>query len=274
MESQLNAQTPTTAVEQAGLIETDAVIVGAGPVGLFQVFELGLLEIKAHVIDSLAYPGGQCVELYPDKPIYDIPGIKVCTGRELVARLLDQVAPFKPKLHLSQTVDSIAPQPDGRYRVATSKGQVFLTRSIFIAAGVGAFQARKLHLPGLEAFEGTQVHYQAQALADAKGKSIVVIGGEQAALEAAADACDGPARSVTLVHRRDALHADADTLGDADGDGDTLPLSLPEGDAVSDTDTVVHGLALCDNVPLVDTDPLDDSVAVPLFVAVGQLRTQ
>lgn len=194
------------------LLEIDALIIGAGPVGLFQAFELGLLGVSTHIVDALPEAGGQCIALYADKPIYDIPGIKVCSGRELVARLLDQVAPFKPKLHLNQTVDSIAAQADGRYLVGTSKGQEFLARSIFIAGGVGAFQARKLHLPGLEVFEGAQVHYQAQTLADAAGKSIVVIGGEQAALEAAADACDGPARSVTLVHRRDVLHAEPDTL--------------------------------------------------------------
>ena len=194
------------------VLEIDALIIGAGPVGLFQAFELGLLGVSTHIVDALPEAGGQCIALYADKPIYDIPGIKVCSGRELVARLLDQVAPFKPKLHLNQTVDSIAAQVDGRYLVGTSKGQEFLARSIFIAGGVGAFQARKLHLPGLEVFEGTQVHYQAQTLVDAAGKSIVVIGGEQAALVAAADACDGPARSVTLVHRRDVLHADPDTL--------------------------------------------------------------
>ena len=193
-------------------LEIDALIIGAGPVGLFQAFELGLLGVSAHMVDALPEAGGQCIALYADKPIYDIPGIKVCSGRELVARLLDQVAPFKPTLHLNQTVNSIAAQLDGRYRVGTSEGQEFLARSIFIAGGVGAFQARKLHLPGLEAFEGTQVHYQAQTLDDAAGNSIVIIGGEQAALEAAADACDGPARSVTLVHRRDVLHAEPDTL--------------------------------------------------------------
>ena len=194
------------------VLEIDALIIGAGPVGLFQAFELGLLGVSTHIVDALPEAGGQCIALYADKPIYDIPGIKVCSGRELVARLLDQVAPFKPKLHLNQTVDSIAAQVDGRYVLGTSKGQEFLARSIFIAGGVGAFQARKLHLPGLEVFEGTQVHYQAQTLVDAAGKSVVIIGGEQAALEAAADACDGPARSVTLVHRRDVLHADPDTL--------------------------------------------------------------
>ena len=193
-------------------LEIDALIIGAGPIGLFQAFELGLLGVSSHIVDALPEAGGQCIALYADKPIYDIPGIKVCSGRELVERLLDQVAPFKPALHLQQTVDSVAAQADGRYSVQTSSRHVFLTRSIFIAAGVGAFQARKLHLPGLEAFEGTQVHYQVPALADTEGKSVVVVGGEQAALEAAADACDGPARSVTLVHRRDVLQADPDTL--------------------------------------------------------------
>ena len=130
----------------------DALIIGAGPIGLFQAFELGLLGVSAHIVDALPEAGGQCIALYADKPIYDIPGTKVCSGRELVARLLDQVAPFKPKLHLRQTVDSVAAQADGRYRVQTSRGQIFITRSIFIAAGVGAFQARKLHLAGLDAF--------------------------------------------------------------------------------------------------------------------------
>ena len=196
----------------SSILEIDALIIGAGPVGLFQAFELGLLGVNSHIVDALPEAGGQCIALYADKPIYDIPGIKVCTGRELVERLLDQVAPFKPTLHLGQTVDKLATRPDGRYQVRTSSGQEFLTRSIFIAAGVGAFQSRKLHLPGLEIFEGEQVHYQAQAIAQTKGKSIVIIGGEQAALEAAMDACDGPARSVTLVHRRDVLHGDTDTL--------------------------------------------------------------
>src|SRR5687768_7144001 len=134
-------------------IETDAVIVGAGPVGLFQVFELGLLEIKAHVIDSLDYPGGQCIELYPDKPIYDIPAVPVCTGRELTASLLKQIEPFGATFHYSQEVTTVEKQPDARFLVVTSKGKRFLTRTIFIAAGVGAFQPRKLIAQGAEKFE-------------------------------------------------------------------------------------------------------------------------
>ena len=229
-------------------LEIDALIIGAGPVGLFQAFELGLLGISAHIVDALPDAGGQCIALYADKPIYDIPGIKVCSGRELVARLLDQVAPFKPKLHLHQTVDSVAAQSDGRYRVETSSGQVFISRAIFIAGGVGAFQARKLHLPGLAVFEGTQVHYQTQALADTKGKSIVVIGGEQAALEAAVDACEGPARSITLVHRRDVLHADPETLARISAHRSSARLRFVAGQAQSFTGKArLHSLCVLDS---------------------------
>ncbi len=119
------------------MIETDAVIVGAGPVGLFQVFELGLLEIKAHVIDSLAYPGGQCVELYPDKPIYDIPAVPMCTGQELTDNLLKQIEPFGATFHFGQEVTTVQRQDDGRFLVETSKGTRLLTKTLFIAAGLG-----------------------------------------------------------------------------------------------------------------------------------------
>jgi thioredoxin reductase (NADPH) len=138
------------------------VIIGAGPVGLFQVFELGLLEIKAHVIDSLAYPGGQPVELYPDKPIYDIPAIPVCTGQELTDALLKQIEPFGATFHLGQTVTTV--QEAGRrplLRGETSKGhEAFFTKTIFIAAGVGAFEPRTLKVDGLEKFDGSQLFYR------------------------------------------------------------------------------------------------------------------
>ena len=131
-------------------IEADAVIIGAGPVGLFQVFELGLLEIKAHIIDTLPYAGGQCIELYPDKPIYDIPAIPVCTGQELTDALLKQIEPFGATFHLGQEVTVVKKQADGRFFVATSKGTSFLTKTIFIAAGVGAFQPRTLKVDGID----------------------------------------------------------------------------------------------------------------------------
>ncbi len=132
-----------TARSHDGPIETDAVIVGAGPVGLFQVFELGLLEIKAHIIDSLAYPGGQCIELYPDKPIYDIPAVPMCTGKELTDNLLKQIEPFGATFHLGQEVTQLARRDDGRFDVATSRGTRFVARTIFIAGGVGAFEPRR-----------------------------------------------------------------------------------------------------------------------------------
>lgn len=193
-----------------GTIETDAVIVGAGPVGLFQVFELGLLEIKAHVVDALAYPGGQPVELYPDKPIYDIPAIPVCTGQELVDRLLGQIKPFGATFHLGQEVTTVQQREDGRFFVATSQGTRFLTRTLFIAAGVGAFQPRKLQVEGLEPFEDTQLFYRVRNPADFAGKHLVIIGGGDSALDWALNfATDGPHRaaSVILLHRRDGFQA-------------------------------------------------------------------
>jgi thioredoxin reductase (NADPH) len=210
MEPQLNRQVVDTAVAHDGPIETDAVIVGAGPVGLFQVFELGLLEIKAHVIDSLAYPGGQPVELYPDKPIYDIPAVPVCTGQELTDALLKQIEPFGATFHLGQEVTKVQQQDDGRFFVETSKGTRFLTKTIFIAAGVGAFQPRTLKVEGLEPFEGSQLFYRVKNPADFAGKNLVIVGGGDSALDWALNfVAEGPnkAESVILIHRRDGFKA-------------------------------------------------------------------
>jgi len=192
------------------VIETDAVIVGAGPVGLFQVFELGLLEIKAHIIDSLAYPGGQCIELYPDKPIYDIPAVPVCTGKELTDNLLKQIEPFGATFHLGQEVSVVEKKEDGRFFVETSKGTQFLTKTIFIAAGVGAFQPRLLKVDGLDKFEGTQLHYRVRDPSLFAGKNLVIVGGGDSALDWSLNfAQEGPhkAESVILLHRRDGFKA-------------------------------------------------------------------
>ncbi|MFM9879487.1 MAG: NAD(P)/FAD-dependent oxidoreductase [Burkholderiaceae bacterium] len=218
MEPKPNQEVIKTAAAQdipaGGAIETDAVIVGAGPVGLFQVFELGLLEIKAHVIDSLAYPGGQCVELYPDKPIYDIPAVPVCTGQELTNSLLKQIEPFGATFHLGQEVTTVQKQDDGRFYVETSKGTRFLTKTIFIAAGVGAFQPRTLKVDGLEQFDGSQLHYRVKNPADFAGKNLVIVGGGDSALDWALNFCAGnadggahKAESVILIHRRDGFKA-------------------------------------------------------------------
>jgi thioredoxin reductase (NADPH) len=196
------------------IIETDAVIVGAGPVGLFQVFELGLLEIKAHVIDSLEHVGGQCVELYPDKPIYDIPAVPVCTGQELTDSLLKQIEPFGATFHLGQEVTVVEKKDDGRFFIETSKGTQFLTKTIFIAAGVGAFQPRLLRVDGIDSHEGVQVHYRVKAPADFAGKNLIIVGGGDSALDWALNFCEGnkdgganKAESVILVHRRDGFKA-------------------------------------------------------------------
>jgi thioredoxin reductase (NADPH) len=204
--------------------EIDALVVGAGPVGLFQVFQLGLQEVHAHVVDSLPHAGGQCATLYPDKPIYDIPGIPVCTGQELVDRLLQQVQPFAPSFHFGQVVSELHRQPDGRFLVRTAARagaaeQAFLTKTVFIAAGAGAFQPRTLKVEGLDAFEGSQLHYTADNTALA-GADLVIVGDGDLALEAALQYCPQPnkgptsdsPRSVTVVHRRDVLSAADSTV--------------------------------------------------------------
>ena len=187
-------------------IQTDAVIIGAGPVGLFQVFELGLLEIKTHVIDSLPEAGGQCIELYPDKPIYDIPATPVCTGRELTNNLLKQIEPFDAQFHLGQEVTQLEKQADGRFLIGTSQGKHFLSKTVFIAAGVGAFQPRTLKLDGIETFEGQQVFYSVKNPEQFTGKKIVICGGGDAALDWTLHFVD-KAASVTLIHRRDDFKA-------------------------------------------------------------------
>ena len=210
MNLHLDPTVADTARLHDGPIETDAVIVGAGPVGLFQVFELGLLEIKAHLIDSLAYPGGQCIELYPDKPIYDIPAVPVCTGKELTDRLLKQIEPFCATFHLGQQVQVVRRQEDGRFFVETSKGTQFITKTIFIAGGVGSFQPRTLKVEGLETFNGSQLHYSVRNPAQFAGKNLVIVGGGDSALDWALNFVqEGPhkAESVILVHRRDGFRA-------------------------------------------------------------------
>ncbi len=187
-------------------IDADAVIIGAGPVGLFQVFELGLLEIKAHVIDSLPAVGGQCVELYPDKPIYDIPAVPVCTGQELTDNLLKQIEPFGPTFHLGQEVTLVERRDDGRFNVETSTGTRFITKTIFIAAGVGSFQPRTIKVDGIDQFDNTQLFYRVKDPVQFHGKNLVICGGGDSALDWALNMV-GKAESVVLLHRRDEFRA-------------------------------------------------------------------
>ena len=192
------------------MTETDAVIIGAGPVGLFQVFELGLLEINAHVIDSLPAPGGQCIELYPDKPIYDIPALPASSGRELVARLLEQIKPFAPTFHLGQVVTTLQAEPDGRWRVETDRGTRLRAKVVIVAAGVGAFLPRSLKLDGLTRYLDRQVFHQIPEPRAFAGQRLVIVGGDESALDAALRLA--AEAHVTLVHRRDAFSAEPETI--------------------------------------------------------------
>ena len=182
-------------------ITTEAVIIGAGPAGLFQVFELGLLGIKAHLLDSLAAPGGQCTELYPDKPIYDIPALPVCGAQELVERLLQQIKPFGAELHLGEEAVELRKQENGRFHVLTGAGTVFDAGAVVIAAGVGSFQPRRLSVPEAEGFEGRQIHYRVRNAAEFHGRALAVFGGGDSALDWAIELAPH-AQSLTLVHRR------------------------------------------------------------------------
>jgi thioredoxin reductase (NADPH) len=202
-------------VPAAALIETEALVIGAGPVGLFQAFQLGLLEIGSHIVDSLPYAGGQCIELYADKPIYDIPGTPRCTGRELIASLLRQLQPFNTPLHLDQEVSLIDRRADGRFKVSTSRGTDFLARTIFIAAGVGAFQPKRLKVEGLEKFENRQLFYRVPEPETFPGKRLLIVGGDDAALRWAmhfATLVTAQPQSVILLHRRDVFQAEPERV--------------------------------------------------------------
>jgi thioredoxin reductase (NADPH) len=183
------------------LIVTEVLIIGAGPCGLFQVFELGLLGMNCHVVDSLATPGGQCTELYPDKPIYDIPALPVCGAQELVDRLQQQIAPFNAPLHLGQEVTKLHKREDGRFDVETILGTRFDAGAVVIAGGVGSFQPRRLGVPEAERFEGRNIHYRVRDAAQYHGKKLVIFGGGDSALDWVIDFA-GKAAAVTLVHRR------------------------------------------------------------------------
>jgi thioredoxin reductase (NADPH) len=196
----------TSAERASAPVVAETVIIGAGPCGLFQIFELGLLGISAHIIDSLAQPGGQCTELYPDKPIYDIPALPVCGAQELIDRLLEQAKPFHATFHLGQEVTELTPLPDGKFEIATVLGTRLIAGAVVIAAGVGSFQPRRLALPGIEAFEGKSVHYRVRSASDYHGRDLLICGGGDSALDWTVALAE-KARSLTLVHRRSEFRA-------------------------------------------------------------------
>ena len=191
--------------------ETDAVIVGAGPCGLFSIFELGLLDIRCHVIDILDRPGGQCAELYPEKPIYDIPAIPIVTGAELTQRLLEQVKPFKAEFHYNQMVTELQKQDDGRFTLKTDGGLSFTAKVVVVAAGGGSFQPKKPPIPGIDAYENTSVFYSVKKMEAFRGKDVLIVGGGDSALDWTLN-LQPLVKSLTLLHRRDEFRAAPDSV--------------------------------------------------------------
>jgi thioredoxin reductase (NADPH) len=193
------------------VITTDAVIIGAGPCGLFAIFELGLLDIKCQVIDILDRPGGQCAELYPEKPIYDIPALPIVTGHDLTLRLLDQAKPFHPEYHFNQMVTELRKLGDSDFELKTDGGLVFRSKVVVIAAGGGSFMPKKPPIPGIENYEGTSVYYSVKKMETLRGRDVLIVGGGDSALDWTIN-LQPIAKSLTLLHRRDEFRAAPDSV--------------------------------------------------------------
>jgi len=193
------------------VIKTDALIIGAGPVGLFAVFELGLLDMKAHLIDILDKVGGQCAELYPEKPIYDIPGIPYITGAGLSDALMEQIKPFGATFHLNEMVETIEKVGDPLFRVTTNAGQVFEAKVIVIAAGGGSFQPKRPPIPGIEAYESKSVYYAVRQMEALRGRRLLIAGGGDSALDWTLNLAP-IASHLTLLHRREEFRAAPDSV--------------------------------------------------------------
>jgi thioredoxin reductase (NADPH) len=192
-------------------IKTDVLIIGAGPCGLFAVFELGLLDMKAHLVDILDKIGGQCAELYPEKPIYDIPGVPYCTAQGLVDALMAQIKPFGAQFHLQEMVQTIARIGDPLFRVTTDGGKIFECKIVVIAAGGGSFQPKRPPIPGIEAYEGTSVFYSVRKMDAFRGKRVLIIGGGDSALDWTLNLAP-LASHLTLLHRRSEFRAAPDSV--------------------------------------------------------------
>ncbi|MEQ9692544.1 MAG: NAD(P)/FAD-dependent oxidoreductase [Bauldia litoralis] len=198
-------------LEATEVIEKDVVIIGAGPVGLFAVFELGLLDLSTALIDILDKPGGQCAELYPEKPIYDIPGYPEITGEGLVEKLIEQIKPFNPSFHLNRMVESLDREADGRFRLTTDAGDTFIAKVVVIAAGGGSFQPKRPPVPGIEAYENASVFYSVRRMEEFRDHDVLIVGGGDSALDWTLN-LQPIAKSLTLVHRRDEFRAAPDSV--------------------------------------------------------------
>lgn len=286
-------------------ITTDVVIIGAGPVGLFAVFELGLLDLKCHVIDILDRPGGQCAELYPEKPIYDIPGFPLVTGQQLTDNLMEQIAPFGAEFHYSRMVTSVEKQQDGSFRVSTDADEVFHAKVVVIAAGGGSFQPKRPPVPEIETYEGKSVHYAVRKMEDFRDQDVMIVGGGDSALDWTLN-LQPIVRSLTLVHRRNSFRAAPDSvrkmeelvsegkislmigqLARLEGEGGELSSIVLKGEAGEITTPATRllpffgltmklgpvadwGLDLNDNLITVDTEKFETSV--PGIFAIGDIN--
>lgn len=286
-------------------IETDVVIIGAGPCGLFTVFELGLLDIRCHVIDILDRPGGQCAELYPEKPIYDIPAYPVISGQELTDNLLEQIKPFDPTYHYNQRVDELKKLDDGRFQLKTDDNMEFIAKVVVIAAGGGSFTPKRPPIQGIDGYEGTSVHYSVRRMSDFEGKDLLIVGGGDSALDWTLT-LQPVANSVTLVHRRDKFRASTDSvnkmlamreegkvnfllgqmteLKGQDGQLEAVTIKGPEGETDVKTNCLLPffgltmklgpvanwGLNLNENLITVDTEKFETSE--PGIFAIGDIN--
>jgi thioredoxin reductase (NADPH) len=192
-------------------IKTDVLIIGAGPIGLFAVFELGLLDMKAHLVDILDKIGGQCAELYPEKPIYDIPGIPYTSAQGLVDALLQQIKPFNAQYHLTEMVETVEKIGDPMFRVKTDQGKEFESKIVVIAAGGGSFQPKRPPIPGVEPYEGKSIFYAVRKMEAFRGKRVVIVGGGDSALDWTLNLAP-IASHLTLVHRRSEFRAAPDSV--------------------------------------------------------------
>lgn len=297
--SQYEAQTP------GSHFETDVIIVGAGPVGLFAVFELGLLDIKAHLVDILDRPGGQCAELYPEKPIYDIPGIPVLSGDDLTQNLLKQISPFAPHFHLSQMAVALEKRDNGHWRLTTDMGTVLDAPVVVIAAGGGSFQPKKPPIPDIDIFEGKSVFYAVRHMENFRDKKILIAGGGDSALDWALT-LQPIAKSLGLVHRRPDFRAAPDNvnkmrtlvaaggmtqftgqitaLQGEDGMLESVTMKTADGESTIACDVLLpffgltmklgpvadFGLSMDKNLIPVDTEKFETSV--PTIFAIGDIN--
>lgn len=286
--------------------KTDVIIIGAGPVGLFAVFELGLYDLKCHLIDILDRPGGQCAELYPEKPIYDIPAWPIISGQELVDRLMEQIAPFEPQFTYNRMVSSLERLDNGSFRVTTDENEIFEAKAVVIAAGGGSFQPKRPPVPGIEAYEGTSVFYSVRRMEEFRDHDILVVGGGDSALDWTLN-LQPLAKSLSLVHRRAEFRAAPDSVnkmfklrddGDidfhlgqvkelkgADGQLEAAVIKGPDGDVEIKCTRLLPffgltmklgpiadwGLNLHENLIPVDTEKFETSV--PGIFAIGDINS-